>query len=83
MITFSSKLGKSKAKQIQDEIVQDELLRELLTTQQELYSAYADFENVIDPDLIDSCIYQLKAAQLKYKFLLNRVKSEEKYLMDS
>lgn len=77
MITFTSKLGKSKTKQIPEDLAQDELVQELLITQQELYSAYADFENVIDPDLIDSCIYQLKAAQLKYKFLLNRVKSEE------
>lgn len=74
MKTFYAKTGKAKEKGTQDELVQ-----ELLTTQRELYSAYADFENVIDPDLIDSCIYQLKAAQLKYKFLLNRVKSEEKY----
>lgn len=54
-----------------------QLIEELLTTQREMYSAYADFENVIDPDLIDSCIYQLKAAQLKYRFLLNRVRSFE------
>ena len=77
MITFSPKLGKSKTKQAPEDLAQDELVQELLITQQELYSAYADIENVIDPDLIDSCIYQLKAAQLKYKFLLNRVKSEE------
>ena len=80
MIIFSSKLGKSKAKPMPEDLTQDELVQELLNTQQELYSAYADFENVIDPDLIDSCIYQLKAAQLKYKFLLNRVKSEENIL---
>ncbi|MFP3155724.1 YaaL family protein [Lachnospiraceae bacterium ZAX-1] len=43
----------------------------------ELDLAYSNFENVVDPDLIDSCIYQLNAVNMRYKFLLTRVKQLE------
>jgi hypothetical protein len=52
----------------------DLLLDDLKKTQYELTLAYDHFEHVLDPDLIDSCIYQLNAVQLRYKFLLGRVK---------
>lgn len=53
------------------------LLNDLKKTEHDLELAYADFENVVDPDLIDSCIYQVNAVQLRYKFLLSRVKQME------
>ena len=36
------------------------------------------FEQVVDPTLIDCYIYELKAAQLRYQFLLKHIKNEEK-----
>lgn len=53
------------------------LLDDLQKTQSELDLAYSNFENVVDQDLIDSCIYQVNAVQLRYKFLLGRVKQIE------
>ncbi len=53
------------------------LLNDLKKTEHDLALAYADFENVVDPDLIDSCIYQVNAVQLRYKFLLSRMKQME------
>lgn len=53
------------------------LLDDLKKTKSDLELAYSNFENVVDPDLIDSCIYQVNAAQLRYKFLLGRVKQIE------
>ena len=35
------------------------------------------FEQVTDPMLIDCCIYELNAAQLRYQFLLQKFKSRE------
>lgn len=55
----------------------DLLLDDLKRTKSDLEQAYSNFENVIDPDLIDSCIYQVNATQLRYKFLLGRVKQIE------
>lgn len=53
------------------------LLAELTQTKNNLDSAYANFQNVVDPDLIDSYIYEVNAMQLRYKFLLGRLKQIE------
>lgn len=64
-------LGKRKSLiQIQEELIQDELER----TKIALDCAYSNFENVTDPDLIDCSIYELKAAQQRYKVLLKQAK---------
>ncbi|WP_236354731.1 YaaL family protein [Konateibacter massiliensis] len=53
------------------------LLSDLERAKVDLDVAYSNFENVVDPDLIDSCIYELNAVQKKYKFLYERVKQHE------
>lgn len=53
------------------------LLDDLEKTKSELDLAYSNFSNVIEPDLIDSCIYQVNAVQLRYQFLLGRLKQIE------
>ena len=53
------------------------LLDDLQRTKSDLELANANFELVVEPDLIDSCIYQVNAAQIRYKFLLRRVKQLE------
>ncbi len=50
------------------------LAEELLQTRNALAAAYSNFENVTDPDLIDSCIYQVNSVQKRYKFLLDKAK---------
>lgn len=54
-----------------------DLLSDLAKAKNDLDIAYANFENVVDPDLIDSCIYELNAVQKKYKFLYERVKQHD------
>ena len=46
-------------------------------TRQALDDAYAGFDNALDVDLIDSYIYEVNAIQMRYKFLLCRLKSYE------
>ncbi len=53
------------------------LLDDLARTQNELENAYATFENMVEPDLIDASIYEVKAVQMRYRFLLDRVKQIE------
>lgn len=53
------------------------LLKLLNQTKENLYLAYEHFENATDPELIDSYIYEVNAMQMRYKFLLTRVKSYE------
>lgn len=56
----------------------DLLVNEINKTKVALEAAYSNFENVVDPDLIDSCIYELNAVQNRYRFLLKQVKASEK-----
>ena len=53
------------------------LLKDLYRTRNELAAAYSNLEYMTDPDLIDYYIYQVKAAQMRHKFLLTKVKQFE------
>lgn len=53
------------------------LLDDLARTKSELENAYATFENMVEPDLIDASIYEVKAVQMRYQLLLARVKQIE------
>ena len=49
----------------------------LRRTKADLDCAYINFDHALDPDLIDCYIYQLKSAQMRYRFLLNCMKEKE------
>lgn len=49
-----------------------QLLEDIARTKSALDRAYSNFENVIDPDLIDSSIYELQSIQMRYRFLLRQ-----------
>lgn len=53
------------------------LLDNLEKTKHDLDSAYTNLANVIEPDLIDCYIYEVQSVQMRYKFLLSRVKQIE------
>ncbi len=53
------------------------LITEINKTKVAMEAAYSNFQNVVDPDLIDSCIYELNAVQNRYKFLLKQAKAAE------
>ena len=50
------------------------ILADLERTKQALDNAYDNFQNVVDPDLIDCYIYEVNAVQHKYKYLLKQAK---------
>ena len=47
-------------------------LEDIKKTKSALDCAYSNFENVVDPDLVDCSIYELKAVQMRYRFLLRQ-----------
>ncbi len=55
----------------------DLLIKEINKTKLALEAAYSQFEYVVDPDLIDSCIYELNAIQNRYKYLLKQAKAAD------
>lgn len=53
------------------------LLDDLDRTKHDLDSAYNNLSNAIEPDLIDCYIYEVQSVQMRYKFLLSRIKQIE------
>lgn len=51
------------------------LLEEIALTKNAIETAYSNFENAVEPDLIDCYIYQLNSEQKRYKYLLERAKA--------
>lgn len=54
-----------------------ELKRQIEISRIAIQSAQSQFEQVVDPTLIDCYIYELNAAQLRYQFLLQSFKKRE------
>jgi hypothetical protein len=59
-------------------VEEDLLINEINRTKLELETVYSNFENVVDPDLIDCYIYEIKAVQKKYIFLIKQAKASGK-----
>ena len=53
------------------------LMAELKAARDDIDAIYANLSYVVEPDMIDCCIYELNALQLRYKILLNQMKDEE------
>jgi len=56
---------------------ENSLLKEINETKLALEAAYSQFEHVVDPDLIDSLIYEMNAIQNRYKYLLKQAKASD------
>ena len=56
------------------EIERNALLSDLEQTKKALEIAYAGFDNVTEPDLIDCYIYEGNAAWKRYRFLLKQAR---------
>lgn len=54
-----------------------ELMEELKQARDAMEAVYSNLSYVIEPDMIDCCIYELNALQLRYKIILNQMKAEE------
>ena len=50
------------------------LRREIENTRANLELAMANFDQAVDPTMIDCYIYEVKAEQLRYEFLLKQAK---------
>ena len=55
----------------------DELLSEIEETGFRLRMARQHFNSVSDPDMVDSCIYEINSLQSRYSYLLTRAKAED------
>ena len=58
-------------------LARQELLNEIEEIKLSLETAHSNFDNASDPDLVDSCIYEMNAIQYKYKYLLKQMRKME------
>ncbi len=53
------------------------LKQELLEAQGDLVSAYRQFDQAVDPELVESCIYQINAVKARCNYLIRTIKERE------
>ena len=71
------KFGRRSKDKIKKVKLDPQLMKELRQTMGIIDTVSNHFEQVVDPTMIDCYIYELKAAQLRYQFLLQRIKRQE------
>ena len=59
------------------QLAKEQLINEIEAVQQSLETAHSNFENVSDPDLIDSYIYEMNAISYRYRYLLRQIRGFE------
>ena len=52
----------------------DILRGELLTAQGDLAQAYRQFDQALDPELVESCVYQISAVKARCNYLIRAIK---------
>lgn len=67
--------GKSPDKNVVPLTYEERLRCDLSLAKWELENAYAGFDYVTDPDLIDCYIFKLNAAMKRYKYLIEKYNS--------
>ena len=72
MKMFFGQSSKTNRTMSEREIERNALLSDLEKTKRALEIAYAGFENVIEPDLIDCYIYEVNSVLKRYKFLMEQ-----------
>lgn len=54
-----------------------QLLESMADTRRKLNQAYSDFNAQSDPDLVESCVYEINALQSRYAYLARQMKELE------
>ncbi|MBQ8389694.1 MAG: DUF2508 family protein [Oscillibacter sp.] len=53
----------------------DRLREELRQAQGDLSAAYNSFDQAVDPELVESCVYQISAVKARCNYLLRSIKA--------
>ncbi len=72
MKTYFSLSSRTNRTLSEKEIERNALLSDLEKTKKALEIAYAGFDNVTEPDLIDCYIYEVNSVLKRYKFLMEQ-----------
>ena len=61
----------------------ERLRLELLDAQSELQQAYHQLDLVVEPELVESCVYQISAIQARCNYLIRVIKSRHRTAADT
>lgn len=64
----------SRRKELERQEERRQLMEGMRETRGQLNCAYAQFNSYSDPDLVDSCVYQINALQSRYSYFLRQMK---------
>jgi hypothetical protein len=53
------------------------LKAELQTAQEDLTLAYRQFDQAVDPELVESCVYQISAVKARCNYLIRTIKEHD------
>ena len=53
----------------------EHLKTELYQAQEELQQAYSHLDLVVEPELVDACVYQINAVQARCNYLIRAIKT--------
>lgn len=67
--------GKSFFSHPTPDTTMNSLQKELLEAQGELSLAYRQFDLATDPELVESCVYQISAAKARCNYLIRTIKA--------
>ena len=56
---------------------QAELMQSLQQAQRSLDHAYLAFDDLTEPELVESCIFEIRSLQARINYLLRRLKEQE------
>jgi hypothetical protein len=70
-------MGSKCASKENSEPKESTLAKEINEVKRELEIVYTNFDYVVDPDMIDSNIYQMNAILNRYRFLLKQAKNKD------
>lgn len=68
-------LGQRKKAPVEGEEERSALMDGLEHTRLLMQQAYIQFDTAEDPDLVESAVFEIKALQARYAYLLRRVKA--------
>jgi hypothetical protein len=60
-----------------EEEAHQDLIESLRNTRAQIQQAYSGFNNTSDSDLIDAYVFEIKALQARYSYLLRQIKELE------
>lgn len=64
----------SRRKELERQEERRQLMEGMRENSSQLNCAYAQFNSYSDPDLVDSCVYQINALQSRYSYFLRQMK---------